>query len=52
MGRGDSNAVSVWEALVLWVVLLLAVVRWSKPAPADPDRDQAASLPVLSTNTR
>ena len=48
MGRGDSNGVSIREALVLWAVLILAVLRWSKPAAPNahpgPDRAQAASV--------
>ena len=35
MGRGDSNGVSIREALVLWAVLILAVLRWSKPGAPD-----------------
>ena len=56
MGRGDSNSVSIREALVLWVVLIVAVLRWSKPASSDAqsalENTRTASRPVERVEAR
>jgi hypothetical protein len=56
MGRGDSNGVSIREALVLWAVLILVLLRWSKPVDSEVQRrfepHQAASTALPAANTR